>query len=156
MIGLGQLLTPSLATSGYATIHAAVPNPSDISYCSQGMWNWLTSATCWGQPLSAWQQLSANINVGTSMAAPPGIPPTNLLTTPPATGTQAQQTVNALVNQQMLDQQSLDATQVQPVGGITGWLADIFGSNPNSTGMTWYEIVLLGGLVAVGVVALRR
>jgi hypothetical protein len=44
--------------------------------------------------------------------APPQAPTGDVLTVPPADGEQAQATVDALINQQMRDQQALDASRV--------------------------------------------
>jgi hypothetical protein len=44
--------------------------------------------------------------------APPGVPTGAALTVPPADEAQAQATVDALLNQQLADQQALDASQV--------------------------------------------
>ena len=48
-----------------------------------------------------------------SAIAPPPAPTGAILTTPPASGDDAQATVDALLNQQLLDQQALNASQVK-------------------------------------------
>ncbi len=48
-----------------------------------------------------------------SPVAPVGAPSGSVLTVPPASGVDAQATVDSLVNQQMIDQQALNATGVQ-------------------------------------------
>jgi len=47
-----------------------------------------------------------------STVAPPPAPTGAVLTVPPASGTDAQATVDSLVNQQLVDQQALNATAV--------------------------------------------
>jgi len=47
-----------------------------------------------------------------SPVAPVGAPTGDVLTVPPASGEEAQATVDALVNQQLLDQQALNASKV--------------------------------------------
>ena len=65
---------------------------------------------CWYQiwPLSYFASPPA-VSVTATAPAPTG----SVLTTPPASGEEAQQTVDALLNQQLKNQQAIDAAQVQ-------------------------------------------
>lgn len=83
-----------------------------------------------------------------STVAPPGAPTGDLLTTPPASGEEAQATVDALVNQQLTDQQALNAQYV-----TSSWWDEATGAvgavSPSST-TSW----LLYGALGLGVFAL--
>ena len=88
-----------------------------------------------------------------SAIAPPGAPSGDLLTTPPASGEQAQATVDALVNQQLLDQQALNAGAVQ-----SSWWDELTGGTYGAaagaaSGLTSYLPWILGA-VGLGVFAL--
>lgn len=83
--------------------------------------------SCWPQiPILNW------FNPASSGSVAPPKAPTDL-TTPPASGAAAQQTVDALLNQQMADQQALDASQVtttigSEVGGALSQAGDTVSS----------------------------
>lgn len=88
-----------------------------------------------------------------SSVAPPGAPSGDLLTTPPASGEQAQATVDALVNQQLLDQQALNSGAVQ-----SSWWDELTGGTYGAaagaaSGLTSYLPWILGAL-GLGVFAL--
>ncbi len=90
------------------------------------------------------------------VVAPPGAPSGSVLTVPPASGADAQSTVDALLNQQLRDQQKLDAAGVSPV-----WTPSIFpeGTQGLQT-LPWGWLGVAGlaifGLVAVGGGSPRR
>jgi hypothetical protein len=97
-----------------------------------------------------------------STVAPPGAPTGDVLTVPPASGADAQATVDALVNQQLVDQQALNAGAVQS----TWW--DTLTGNTYAAGAAvgsaaispwlWLGLAGLGvfGLVAMGGGTARR
>ncbi len=69
--------------------------------------------SCWG-----------TVESGPTVVAPPGAPTGDALTLPPASGADAQATVDALLNQQLADQQKVNAAGVSSswwdstVGGV--------------------------------------
>lgn len=95
-----------------------------------------------------------------SAVAPPGAPTGDVLTVPPASGVDAQATVDALVNQQLIDQQTLNAQ------GVQGSLVDSLASGVVSAGSAvagafpwlWVGLGGLGlfALVAIGGGSPRR
>lgn len=85
-----------------------------------------------------------------SAVAPPPAPTGDVLTVPPASGEQAQATVDALLNQQLIDQQNLNAQAVQ--GSWVDSLASgvVAAGNAVSSAIPWTWIGLAGlGLFAV-------
>jgi hypothetical protein len=73
-----------------------------------------------GAPVAYWQKWAGCVDPSAPSAiAPVGAPTGSALTVPPASGADAQATVDALVNQQMIDQQSLNAQ------GVTSSVSDI-------------------------------
>jgi hypothetical protein len=91
---------------------------------------------------SCWSMLQS------SPVAPVGSPTGDALTVPPASGEDAQATVDALVNQQMVDQQALNASQV-----TSSWWDSVTGSvgSAAGSGTNW---LLYGVLAVVGIGAL--
>jgi hypothetical protein len=81
-----------------------------------------------------------------STVAPPGSPTGDLLTLPPASGEQAQQTVDDLLNQQVVDQNAMNA------GAVTSsWWDSLTGgaygaATGAASGFTSYLPWILGGL----------
>lgn len=166
--GFGDVATTAAI---YVGANAAAPDAGNVSYCSQGRWNWLSSATCWGRSLDSWIQLAAANGISTGPIAPPSAPSGDLLTLPPASGESAQQTVDALLNQQTLDQQARNADNVQSnsmwqfASGIVDTgnaIADAAGNlNPANWSLPWGTIALVGvasvlALAAVGAGSPRR
>ena len=122
------------------------------------------NSDCWG---GIWP-LSYFVTPKAPVVAPPGVPQGALLTTPPASGEQAQQTVDELVNQQMVDQQALNAGNVQSssldlaAGGLyqageaVGSAASSAASSLTSPWL-WLGIGLAGfALIAIGGGSSRR
>jgi hypothetical protein len=93
------------------------------------------------------------------VVAPPGAPTGAVLTVPPASGAEAQATVDALVNQQMLDQQALNAQGVQSStsdvilgsGGAAVTAASAAASSAFSSPWLWIGVA---GVAAFAVVAI--
>jgi hypothetical protein len=90
-----------------------------------------------------------------STVAPVGAPTGDVLTVPPASGTDAQATVDALTNQQLLDQNALNAGAVQ-----SSWWDELTGGTyataaGAASGLTSYLPWILGGagLLVFGMVA---
>ena len=71
--------------------------------------------SCWS---NAWDSLFGS----PSQLAPPPAPTGTVLTTPPASGADAQATIDQLLNQQMAAQQALAGSQANPSYGLTFWL----------------------------------
>lgn len=94
--------------------------------------------------------------------APVGAPPISVWTTPPASGEDAQQTINALVNQQMIDQQALNAQGVNSSwldtllggGAQVGNSISNFATSPYTLGVL--AIVFVGGVLMLGDSGPRR
>jgi hypothetical protein len=84
-----------------------------------------------------------------STVAPPGAPTGDALTVPPASGEEAQETVDTLLNQQLTDQQALNAGAVQSSWWDEG--TGSVGSVAPSSSTSW---LLYGVLGIVGVIAL--
>ena len=86
-----------------------------------------------------------------STIAPVGAPTGDVLTIPPASGEDAQATVDALVNQQMVDQQALNAQSVTS----SWWDSLTGGTYAAAAGVTSYLPWILGaaGLLVFGFVA---
>lgn len=126
---------------------------NDIAYCSSGRLNWLASAKCWQYPLDTWRQFQGQIDTGTSLLAAPGVP--GSLTTPPESGVAAQQEVDAIIKQQMINQQGLNANAVQPTSDFWSQLNNLFSNNNPTNELSWYQILLIGGLVGVSVAIVR-
>ena len=91
-------------------------------------------------PCAYWQMaVGCPCSTGPSSVAPVGVPMN--LTTAPASGQDATNTINALVNQQMIDQQALNASQVNST-----WVDLLLGGAsqvPSVTG-NWLVIGLIG------------
>jgi hypothetical protein len=90
-----------------------------------------------------------------SVVAPVGSPQGPALTVPPASGVDAQATVDALVNQQMIDQQALNASGVKSstsdlVLGSGGAVVTAVSSAVSSPWL-WIGIAGLAGLALVAV-----
>jgi hypothetical protein len=121
--------------------------PGEDAVCKAAWFGGFFSPTCWSA-------------LTPSMVAPPGAPTGDLLTVPPASGADAQATVDALVNQQLIDQQNLNAQGVQSTvldqaaGGIVSAGSAVAPSFP------WVMLGLLGvgafALIAVGGGSPRR
>jgi hypothetical protein len=79
--------------------------------CSDS-WNWTFAPACWSQSPGAWALQAGAV-------APPPAPTGDVLTVPPASGADAQATVDQLVNQQMIDQQAHNAA------GVTSSVSDV-------------------------------
>ena len=75
--------------------------PAEYAACNAEFWNGIFDPTCW-----------QTVNPP-SAVAPVGSPTGDALTVPPASGADAQATVDALVNQQVVDQNALNAGAVQ-------------------------------------------
>lgn len=87
-----------------------------------------------------------------SAVAPVGAPTGDVLTVPPASGAEAQATVDALVNQQLIDQQALNAGAVQ-----SSWLDTLTGNTyaaGSSVASTVTSPWLWLGLAGLGAFAL--
>lgn len=112
---------------------------------------WYLSSSCWSQPAAAWAgQMPTAV-------APPRAPTGPVLTIPPASGADAQQTVDDLLNQQMIDQQAKDAA-----GVTSSWWDKVVGSpaaavdaagNLIPSSVPWGWIAAGFGVLALGVVA---
>ena len=115
--------------------------------CSDS-WNWALAPACWSQSAAAWALQAGAV-------APPPAPTGDVLTVPPASGAEAQATVDQLVNQQMTDQQAKNAA-----GVTSSWWDQIVGApaaaasalTPSS--IPWGWIIGGFGIVAFGMVAL--
>ena len=113
--------------------------PAQAAACSDSFMGGIWNPTCW-----------QTINPP-SPVAPVGSPTGSALTVPPASGTDAQATVDTLVNQQLVDQNALNA------GAVTSsWWDSITGAaGAAATGATSYLPWILGaaGLLVFGFVA---
>lgn len=122
---------------------------SRIADCSYSRFNWLTNAKCWPYPLSQWQTWNASTYTKTA-----GVPAD--LRSPPSDGTEAEATIAALVNQQMVRQQAANAAGVQPVNDF-GWhyLPDVSAWGLPSFGdMNWWLWIGLGGAALFAMVTM--
>jgi hypothetical protein len=91
-----------------------------------------------------WQMaVGCPCSTGPSSVAPVGVPAN--LTLPPASGQDATNTINALVNQQMIDQQNLNASQVNST-----WMDLLLGGASQVPSVTGNWLVI--GLIGIGVV----
>jgi hypothetical protein len=80
--------------------------------------------------------------------APPQAPTGDLLTVPPASGAEAQATVDTLLNQQLIDQQALNAA------GVQSGALDVAASGVVSAGEAVAVPWLLIGAIGLGMFAL--
>ena len=87
-----------------------------------------------------------------SMIAPPRAPTGDVLTVPPASGEEAQATVDELLNQQLRDQQALAASQVTNSwwDRFAGGASELDPFSPAS-GVSWL-VWAAGGLAIAGIV----
>ncbi len=93
------------------------------------------------------------------VVAPPGAPSGSVLTVPPASGADAQATVDALLNQQLRDQQKLDAAGVSSSwwDSIAGGAYSVGSSAVGAIPWGWIAAgVGIFALVAVGGGSPRR
>lgn len=115
--------------------------------CSQGAM-WAAHPICWSMSADSWAKLAGAV-------APVGAPTGAALTVPPASGADAQATVDALVNQQMLDQQAKNAAGVQ-----SSWWDGVLGGTAaaadSAAGLipTTPNLLLIGGIALAAVVGL--
>jgi hypothetical protein len=95
-----------------------------------------------------------------SMIAPPRAPTGDMLTVPPASGEEAQATVDELLNQQLWDQQALNAGQVSSSwwDELAGGTSQVVESSPGGLSIWAWLALGIGGfaLVAVGAGSPRR
>lgn len=93
-----------------------------------------------------------------STVAPVGAPTGSVLTVPPASGVDAQTTVDSLVNQQLTDQQSLNATAVQSSALDQAASGVVAVGSAVTSPLMWIGLIGLGvfALVAMGGGAPRR
>jgi hypothetical protein len=126
-------------------------SPPGVYDCS-GPISWYLSSSCWSQPREVW---AAAYSKAMSPIAPPQAPTGDVLTVPPASGADAQATVDALVNQQMADQQAKNAA-----GVTSSWWDQIVGapvaaaSSLTPGSIPWGWIIGGVGLLAFGMVAI--
>jgi hypothetical protein len=108
--------------------------------------NWF--GRCAGVSVSEWQNLAA------FQPPPVGAPPDAALTTAPASGNVASETINTIVTAQMQNWQQSNAGYVQPVStfGVPSSITDFFSSTDSSGNPTvsWWKIGLIG--LSVGAV----
>ena len=118
--------------------------PTEYAACNGMPYRGIFNAYCW----QSVEQLPANV-------APVGAPTGDALTVPPASGEDAQATVDALVNQQMRDQQALDAAVVKSgPGWIDEAMGEVYsGASSAASGLTSALPWILGAL-GLGVFAL--
>lgn len=113
--------------------------------CRSGFFGGFFTPVCWTRLQS-------------SAVAPVGAPTGDVLTVPPASGEEAQATVDALVNQQMVDQQALNAQSVTSslwdtltggtYGAAAGAASGIGSSLPwilGAVGLGVFALVAIGG-----------
>lgn len=114
--------------------------PAQDAECRDGTFGGFFTPACWSM-------------LEPSPLAPPQSPVGDVLTVPPASGEQAQATVDALLNQQLADQQALNASQVSSswwdslTGGTYGAVASV------ASGVASFPWVLIG-VIGVGMFAL--
>lgn len=82
--------------------------------------------------------------------AVPGSPPQSVWTVPPVSGADAQQTVNALVDQQLIDQQAINSVNVQStwLDRLLGTGGSIANNLPSASSLMY----LVLGVVAVALI----
>jgi len=134
-------------------------SPPGVYDCS-GAVSWLLSSSCWSQTRDQW---AAQYAAQLSPIAPPGAPTGSVLTVPPASGADAQATVDELLNQQLADQQAKNAA-----GVTSSWWDTLLGAPAAAGGAvasaftmpTWAWIGLAGiaafALVSAGGGSPRR
>lgn len=111
-------------------------------HCEYGA-NWTANPFCWSHSPDEWALIVRGV------VAPPGAPSGDALTVPPASGDDAQAVVDALLNQQLADQQKLNAGGVQS----TWWDEVTGGASAAADKATEFPWLLMGGL-ALGAFAL--
>jgi hypothetical protein len=135
--------------------------PPGIYDCS-GSISWYLNAHCWGQTPEQW---AAQYSSQLSPIAPPQAPTGSVLTTPPASGEQAQQTVQDIINQQMIDQQAKNAAgvtssttdQILGAGGAAVSAAgDAASSVMSVPGWVWWALGGTAGFLVLTATAGRR
>jgi len=114
--------------------------------------SYLSNPFCWSQLPYTWSQQLA-VQPGTAPPSVPSVLPTgqNALTTPPASGADAAQVVQDLVNQQMVAQQQVNAAQVVPITDIYSVASDASGVvSSAAVAINWTEVALIvGGVLAL-------
>jgi hypothetical protein len=111
--------------------------PYEYAQCNSMFLRGILNPYCW-----QW------VDPASKLAVPPA-PTGDVLTVPPASGEQAQATVDALVNQQMVDQQALNASQV-----TSSWWDEVTGAVGSVSPTSSTSWLLYGVLAVVGVIAL--
>jgi hypothetical protein len=120
---------------------------------------WLTNSSCWGHSIPYWQQMMTpgQSSVG---SAPPPAPTGSVLTTPPASGAEAQATVDQLLNEQMAAQQAVNAQQVSPTVDIYSAVNSLNAAAgsvlPTLPGVNWTTVALVSGAALVLLILMRR
>ncbi len=106
--------------------------------------NWAANPYCWGNSPDEWALKVRGV------VAPAGVPSGDALTVPPVSGADAQATVDALLNQQLKDQQTLNGQGVD-----TNWIWEVEGAGGDAAKKVESTVpwMLLGGL-ALGAFAL--
>lgn len=121
--------------------------PAEDAVCQTSFAGGFFSPTCWTALVP-------------STVAPPGSPTGAVLTVPPASGADAQATVDALLNQQLIDQQNLNAAGVQSSMLDQAASGAVAAGSAVTSAIPWTLIVLAGlgifALVAVGGGSARR
>jgi hypothetical protein len=115
--------------------HGLGRTPAEDAVCRAGTFGGFFTPVCWTA-------------LTPSTVAPPRAPSGDVLTVPPASGEEAQATVDALLDQQLRDQQALNAAGVQ-----SSWL-DRASSQLVAAGDSLSSPWLLLGALGLGVFAL--
>ena len=114
--------------------------------------------SCWTHDrVASWFPFNLIMSPNPPVVAAPRSPSGAVLTTPPASGEDAQATVDALLNQQLADQQALNAGQVQSsvwdeIEGGTYQAGESI-ANAATVAFNWLPWAL-GGILVFGAVAL--
>ena len=127
----------------------------DASQCTS-FFSWALNSDCWGHSIPYWQQ--AMIPGGSGLAVP-AAPTGSVLTTPPASGAEAQATVDTLLNEQLAAQQAADAAQVQPVTDVYSVVDSVVNARSSlASGLSvpWWAWVVGGGIFLVAAFGGRR
>ena len=118
--------------------------------------SWLMDSACWGHSIPYWQQIATP---GGSGLAVPQAPTGSVLTTPPASGADAQATVDALLNEQLAAQQATNAAQVQPVTdvySVADSVVNAGSSLASGFSVPWWAWAVGGGIFLVAAIGGRR
>jgi hypothetical protein len=118
---------------------------AEDAQCRSGVFGGFFTPVCWTR-------------LENSPVAPVGAPTGDALTFPPASGEEAQATIDALVNQQMLDQQALNAQSVTSswwntltggtYGAASGAASGVASALPwilGAVGLGVFALVAIGG-----------